>query len=128
MTGAAVTGSHVVAIGEGDAVGGLWWSDDGLTWTRVMDGPMTDLATTLQAVFAGPAGFLMTGSLASTEDSIPKLWRSADGRSWNLVDAPDGVVGADVTAAVSRGDAFTIFQSSWDAVASRPIPTAWDVR
>ena len=128
MSAVAVSGRRLVAIGEGDAVAGLWWSDDGLAWTRVNDGPMVDLATTLAAVLATPAGFLLAGSLASTEDSIPKLWTSADGRSWTSLPVPEGVFGADVTAAVARGDALTVFQSSWNADASRPIPTAWDVR
>jgi hypothetical protein len=128
MTAVEVFDSRFVAIGEGDAVAALWWSDDGLTWTRVMDGPMAKPATSLQSVFASAAGFLLAGSLASTEASIPMFWASGDGRAWSQIDVPDGVVGADFTAAVARGDALTIFQSSWDAAAGRPIPAAWDVR
>jgi TolB protein len=114
-TGVAVGPDVIVAVGRracqrlanddlGRCWGQPWVSTDGLAWERVeasgsgLDLGRFTMATSgpeigVEGVAAGPGGFVAFGWAAGggTPGSLaPALWRSADGRTWERVPAPQG--------------------------------------
>lgn len=85
------------------------FSQDGITWD-VLDPETlpTNGVLWLSDVYAGPAGFLITGAITTdlpgttaTDDTGSFVWASPDGRSWSVTDYPaeswpyPGVVATD---------------------------------
>ena len=79
----------VVTSAEGGGLAG-WASTGGGPFEAVDLGPAVRGQGQVSAVAAGPAGFLAMGS-AYDEGFLPKVWRSSDGRAWELVDAATGL-------------------------------------
>jgi Tol biopolymer transport system component len=111
-TGVAVGPDVIVALGQracerltnddlGRCWGQPWVSTDGVSWeaveargsgldlgrfTAVTSGPEIGV----EGVAYGPGGFVAFGWARSGDRLSPTLWRSADGRSWERVPAPQG--------------------------------------
>jgi hypothetical protein len=87
-------GGTVVAGGEsvwGQVRPRMWFSPDGETWESVdggPDGPFGDGASSVRAVAAIDNGFVAVGSRTVDNDQDGAAWYSADGRTWEALDAP----------------------------------------
>jgi len=121
-----VSGSVLVALGRGPMADVLAWSEDGLTWTRVIEQPLAD-GFSLEAVFGSARGFVVSGSHEVGDESVPFVWTSAGGRTWVAVDAPADA-GPGELVALDRGGSLTVFGERLDQAVERRVPTAWDVR
>jgi hypothetical protein len=78
-------GPGLVAVGylARDFRAAAWYSDDGLTWTRVSDFAADEFSVAA-AVAAGERGLATVGA-ADTDASV---WTSADGRTWQRLTLP----------------------------------------
>ena len=90
----------------------VWWSDDGLTWTRVDDGgdlfgPNTPTSTApieLLDVIATADGFVAVGGNEEfVEGQQPLVWLSDDGITWTRI-PPDPDIGAAYLRAIASFD------------------------
>jgi len=92
-----------VAVGtEQDAsrvVGGAWFSEDGLTWTR-SELPAATLARPTAVTWNG-ATYVMVGVVEAQGTPRGAVWLSADGHSWKRV--PDGAA-FDIGGYIDTGE------------------------
>ena len=77
------------------------WLRTGTDWERV-DLPFTSPSPNQLPLAAGPNGFLTVGFDADsmTEPMTAQLYRSADGRTWEAADLPDGLTTNDFSAGI----------------------------
>jgi len=121
VTGLAATDSELVAVGYDLHKNGedyvfdpkVWRSIDGRTWKDLSPGVVeAGVEAEVEGVTVDGQGFLAFGSTfgGETEDYgryvLPALWRSTDGTTWTLVDAP-GLSNTDQYS-VQTVDSFTL--------------------
>jgi hypothetical protein len=85
--GARIEMDDVQRVGERFAIVGadergavVWWSDDGIEWTRSPSAPATDHGVATSIV-AGPDGYVL-GGRQWTPRPRGRIWYSADGQHW----------------------------------------------
>ena len=98
MTAVTGTADGYVALGNrvdetgarGDRIV-AWVSSDGVTWQRgeVQRGSLQGLEAAAQEVVAGPAGLLAYGTFFGQDLARQRLWRSADGTTWETTPLPE---------------------------------------
>lgn len=71
-----------VAVGDSGRPA-AWWSDDGLAWHRIETDFSGDGTVWIQAVAAGPRGWVMIATAPGVEGAKATLWFSADGETWD---------------------------------------------
>ncbi len=88
-------GGILVAGGEnvwGEVRPRLWFSPDGKTWTSVDGGPGGVFDTTgeesVRDIAAFGSGFVAVGSRSVDNNQDAVAWYSADGQTWEQIDAP----------------------------------------
>jgi hypothetical protein len=88
-------GGILVAGGEnvwGEVRPRLWFSPDGETWTSVDGGPGGVFDTTgeesVRDIAAFGTGFVAVGSRTADNNQDAVAWYSADGETWEQIDAP----------------------------------------
>jgi hypothetical protein len=84
----------------------LWWSADGQAWTRSkLNGavPASDSWMTLTRISDRSLMAIANEWDQTSQTSSEKVWFSTDGQSWNLVEAPSNLLGADVITDGKRG-------------------------
>jgi hypothetical protein len=113
MKAVTAGGPGLVAVGEDDATYGdprpaVWLSEDGLTWDRldpaaiqgVADDPpggarCTGAAAVMNDVTAGGPGLIAVGTVegGACPYSLPAVWVSSDGSTWDQILLDSGVTG-----------------------------------
>jgi hypothetical protein len=79
--------SGLVAVGDTGVDPTVWYSADGVAWTRV-EGAVASASATIRAIAAGPSGWVAVGD----DQGTGRSWVSADGRSWKASSTPPGLV------------------------------------
>ena len=128
MTSIAVSGSTIVAVGDRPDAAAAWWSTDGLTWSPSGSSILDVTGGSVDRLVSGNRGLIATGIVEGTASDTYPVWASADGRTWQEIDARLFGNGPTVSCAVDRGVALTVFGEGFDATVGREVPAAWDVR
>ncbi|MFH1330667.1 MAG: hypothetical protein ABIJ48_08485, partial [Actinomycetota bacterium] len=114
-------GGRLVTVGAD----GLWYSDDGVTWTRAT-GDVFRLAEVYDAVAAGP-GVVAVGRVIGLENPTSAIWVSSDGVEWTLIQ--EGPVGLETqfeqVAASPHGTRILAF--GWDHALVSADGASWEV-
>ncbi|MGH3066535.1 MAG: hypothetical protein ACRDOF_09590 [Gaiellaceae bacterium] len=82
-------GNVAVAVGERFDTRvrqAAWWSTASTTWTAIKDpaDPLLGFEGTIEAVSAGPLGFVAVGYQHNPSNTTFTLFRSTDGRAWTI--------------------------------------------
>lgn len=94
VLGGSFTGGYVQIAGGGwtaaNPVAAVWWSTDGLTWTKASVQPVDNRKTNIDSISVGAAGLIAVGSAWSggpeiNLDGATAAWTSTDRRSWQHV-------------------------------------------
>ncbi len=94
VLGGAFAGGYVQIAGGGwtaaNPFAAVWWSTDGLTWTKASVQPVDNRKTNIESISVGAAGLIAVGSAWSggpeiNVDGATAAWTSTDGRSWQSV-------------------------------------------
>jgi hypothetical protein len=93
VSDALVMGATIVAVGASDDAAGAgaaaaWWSTDGTVW-ELADALPGAAQATIESVAEGPGGLVAVGFSYAADEVRPVVWRSTDGRSWQLVEHPN---------------------------------------
>ncbi len=122
----AESGGRLVAVGGpgctagSDGSGGCWaqvrWSDDGRTWTKVVDDTELSVGRLVATsgpgpgmvdVAGGPAGFLAIG-YAGDQQAHVATWMSPDGKAWRQIDPGSAFAQARIRAVTASGDGWVV--------------------
>jgi hypothetical protein len=130
---ASGAGGTVVAGGEnvwGEVRARLWFSKDGESWTSVDGGPGGTFDATgeeaVRDVAAVGSGFVAVGSRTVDGEQDGLAWYSADGSSWEQLDAPTlGGPGRQELASVADTGAGVIAGGYADVGTGQAQPVTW---
>lgn len=115
-----------VAAGVDGSLPAVWFSPDGMSWTRV-GGPFQK-SQRIEAVAVGPQGAVAVGTITTSGDVDGMAWFSADGSTWRTVPLGGaagftGPVEQAVHAVTARADGFVAVGD--DANSERRVAAAW---
>ncbi|NUP65261.1 MAG: hypothetical protein HOW71_24180 [Nonomuraea sp.] len=102
---------------------GLWTSQDGFSWTTVDAAGMAAFkpGDRIADIARTASGFVAVGATTGEEGgSGPAAWHSADGRSWDRVEAR-GLDVQEITAVVAQGDTVVAIGRPVDGGGSRVL-------
>jgi hypothetical protein len=102
----AASGSRLFLIEE-DAghTTHVWSSSDAAAWQEAADPGIDGFFVPRAAIGDGSGGLLVAGELTPTEQTVPQIWRSADGRTFTKGAVESLAAGASGTAASGIGGA-----------------------
>ncbi|MEU8361845.1 hypothetical protein AB0C27_38090 [Nonomuraea sp. NPDC048882] len=117
-----------LASGGDDVTGerGLWTSADGFSWTAVEASGLAAFRNGdhIEDIARTGSGFVAVGSTAADGGgSVPAIWRSGDGRSWERVETRELEVRA-IKAVVAKGDTVVAIGAPADGEGSRVLRSA----
>lgn len=78
MMGVAANETGIVAVGGDGAMGAVWFSPDGLAWSRLVMGDAAEKGP-MSAVTTSDGGFVAAGP---TFPGVGTVWTSPDGQTW----------------------------------------------
>lgn len=113
---AALLGSLVIAVGSsedemGNGTAAAWYSADGFTWQPADSLPGAENAS-IDALAAGAGGIVGVG-FDYSDDDVPAVWHSVDGRSWTRV-SDDDLTGGQMSAVVATADGYLALGANYD--------------
>lgn len=117
-----------LASGGDDATGerGLWTSADGFSWTAVAASGLAAFRNGdhIEDIARTGSGFVAVGSApADGGGTVPAIWRSGDGRSWERVQTRELEV-REIKAVVAKGDTVVAIGAPADGEGSRVLRSA----
>lgn len=131
MTDIAEGPAGLVAVGsyerkvDRDVDGGVWVSDDGLEWERVVDDALGGTGSQSIAALEVSNGLYVAGGVVSgpvgSEEHRPAIWISQTGRDWERIDSPAFRIDGAISAVTHRGSRIVAVGTSGHVAR----PAAW---